>query len=461
MAEGEIAALRKLRATLKRKVTIRLKTLNQQLTDKLLDHSLYKSQLQDIEVDRSGISNYDEKINQIMCKGDLAEKAAEFYEKELEEQVMYGSQLNLELNKFKGFLVEESQSTDGSLAELAVQMRLNETKPPPLQCGNFSGREKDKLAFNCFINQFNAVIGDKKNLSNASKLAYLVGYLRDYALSIVKHLAINDDNYPVAIKLLEKEFLNKQLLIDETLKTILKATPDYSNDPDYISVKVYLNEIRVYVHELAAQGLNFLEDQSAGLAMISHIVFNKLPLPIKSELIHMLGKVYPNLNEIFDKCPEAISILNSTRSVRPKNFKNNHQQMTVEKPKPSSKSHNYKHSTTPKNTFQNYKNTNPKEGNIECKLCGAQGHNMSHCHEYITYENKVARLNQLSLCTRCAGSGHDETQCYGKQGKLKFPCKICGTKEHFTVLCPLAGQTTSGKTNLGLCLAQAHRNIDS
>lgn len=65
---------------------------------------------------------------------------------------------------------------------------------------------------------------EAKSLSNASKLAYLVGYLRDYALIIVKHLPINDDNYLDAIKLLEKEFMNKPFLIDETLKSIMKAT---------------------------------------------------------------------------------------------------------------------------------------------------------------------------------------------------------------------------------------------
>ena len=177
-------------------------------------------------------------------------------------------------------------------------------------------------------------------MSNASKLAYLVGYLRDYALTVIRHLAINDD-YQVAIKLLEKEFANKQLIIDETIKNIMKATPSYNNDPDYTSVKVYLNEVRAYVYELKAQGLDFLEDQSAGLTMISHVVFNKLPMPVKSELIHLLGKTYPNLNEIFDKCPEAIAILNSTRSVRPKNFKNNpQQQMMVEKPKQMNSNYN-------------------------------------------------------------------------------------------------------------------------
>ena len=246
-------------------------------------------------------------------------------------------------------------------------------------------------------------------MSNASKLAYLVGYLRDYALTIIKHLSINDANYGEALRLLEREFLNKPFLIDETLKNIMKATPSYSNDPEFTSVKVYLNEVRAYVYELRAQGLDFLEDQSAGLAMLSHIVFNKLPLPVKVELIHLLGKTYPNLNEIFDRCHEVIAILNSTgtntsnstRSVRPKTFKINpqHQEM-VDRPRHVNT--NSKHSSTPKNTFQNYKNTNTntKEITLECKLCGSHSHNMSHCYEFKTYDSKVARLNQLSMCTR-------------------------------------------------------------
>ena len=137
MAEKEITSLRRLRATFKSKVTIKLKTLNQQYVDNILDSSLYKSQLKDIEHERDNIRIYDEKINLIMCQHDYADKAPEFYEKELESQVNFESQLNVQLNKYKEFIVEESQSTDKSLAELAVQMRLNETRPPPLECGIF------------------------------------------------------------------------------------------------------------------------------------------------------------------------------------------------------------------------------------------------------------------------------------------------------------------------------------
>lgn len=80
-------------------------------------------------------------------------------------------------------------------------MNSTESKPPPLNCGTFSGIEKVKFTFNTFLNQFNIAVGYKKHLSDATKLAYQIGYLGDYA-PFVKHLSITDCNYNVAIHML-------------------------------------------------------------------------------------------------------------------------------------------------------------------------------------------------------------------------------------------------------------------
>ena len=74
--------------------------------------------------------------------------------------------------------------------------------------------------------------------------------------------------------------------------------------------------------------------------------------------------------------------------------------------------------------------------------------------------DKIARLKDLSLCIRCAGSGHNENNCYGKQNKLRFECQLCKWKEHITPLCPSLNESQSTiKTNVSLCLAQ--RSFDS
>ena len=59
-----------------------------------------------------------------------------------------------------------------------------------------------------------------------------------------------------------------------------------------------------------------------------------------------------------------------------------------------------------------------------CKLCASEGHTMGKCETYPNYEAKLDKILELSLCTRCAGSGHNESECYGKKDKLKFPCLL-------------------------------------
>lgn len=93
-----------------------------------------------------------------------------------------------------------------NLLQLVSQIKFRKTKLPHLSCGTFSGREKDMFAFNTFLNQLHNVKGTRKYLSDATKLACLIGYLRDCALSVVKHLSITDVNYKVPINILEREF---------------------------------------------------------------------------------------------------------------------------------------------------------------------------------------------------------------------------------------------------------------
>ena len=111
-----------------------------------------------------------------------------------------------------------------------------------------------------------------------------------------------------------------------------------------------------------------------------------------------------------------------------------------------------------KGTLQNFKNISTK---FACKLCGGQGHSLGQYNNYTSYEEKIVRLSELSLCTRCAGSGHNENNCFGKQSKLRYECRICHVKEHITPLYPTHKEKPNPqiKTNISLCLAQ--RSLDS
>ena len=80
-----------------------------------------------------------------------------------------------------------------------------------------------------------------------------------------------------------------------------------------------------------------------------------------------------------------------------------------------------------------YKDANTE---LKCRLCGAQGHSMLGCQKYNSYQLRLHRAKFLGLCILCASNRHTEYHCPGKMNEIKYPCKICKIKKHFTALCP-------------------------
>jgi len=110
-------------------------------------------------------------------------------------------------------------------------------------------------------------------------MTYLKSYLTGYALKVVSHLKTNDENYSVAMSLLESEFLNKEQLIDDLFGKLIKLKPE--SDTDLYHTKLYINEVRCLLSDLKNYGKDLLED-SASEQFVSHIVFFKIAYFIPS-----------------------------------------------------------------------------------------------------------------------------------------------------------------------------------
>ena len=216
---------------------------------------------------------------------------------ELDSQADYLN-LSLELDEFEDYLVvkREDLTATNKLVDLLSKLEATEGKLPPLQCGT----EKDKFAFSNFLIQFENVIGHKKSLADSAKLSYLINYLKGYALKLVNHLAVCDENYSIALKLLKDEFLDVDYVVGETYRNLLQARLPFKDDPEFRNVKEYINEVRSYLFELKHYGVDLLEEKTAGNSFVSHIIFNKLPFIFKKELSSRVQKAYPTLQDIFD-----------------------------------------------------------------------------------------------------------------------------------------------------------------
>ena len=153
------------------------------------------------------------------------------------------------------------------------------------------------MEFKNFLTQFSNCIDACCTLSNANKLTYLRSYLSGYALKIITHLSVTDDNYDVAFSLLKEEFLDIPYIVDESFKTLLSSSPSF--DTAFDGLRTYVNECHAIIHDLKQYDIDLMEEDTAGCKLLSHIIFSKLPTSVKRELIHKVDNNYPSLTEIF------------------------------------------------------------------------------------------------------------------------------------------------------------------
>ena len=153
--------------------------------------------------------------------------------------------------------------------------------------------------------------------SDKAKLSLLKSYLSGYAAQLLSHLTLEEASYEVAIKLLTEEFLDIPLIVDEIFKRLLDASPKY--DANFFNVKQFLSETCADSSELrTSYNLDFLEEETPGFRIISHIIFTKLPSILQRELLHKVGTNYPTIKDIFDNYNETIKTL--TKTSRKNNF---------------------------------------------------------------------------------------------------------------------------------------------
>ena len=133
--------------------------------------------------------------------------------------------------------------------------------------------------------------------------------MRDYALKQVSHLSLTDSNYKVAINSLMEEFFNKEFIIDEILKNILKVMLCEEYYPEFWNIKYYLSEIKSYLYELQQYNANFFQEGSSGNILISQMITNKIPKIVEKELINTINNNYPSLEQIFNSYKEVLKTL--------------------------------------------------------------------------------------------------------------------------------------------------------
>ena len=213
----EILRIQNSRRGYKSCITVALNKLHRQD----LDLILFKKQE---DLINKWITKIDDLNNEIITKC-----ALENIEVNLDEENEYLISINEELSNIENGIqivgLNNSNNTstveDNNFKSLvgAIAGLQNNAITPKLTCNKFSGKTNNKFEYKNFMVQFTNCTANMT--MNSAKLAYLRSCLSDFALQIISHLTVTEDNYDVAINLLNDEFLDEEFIIDEIFKQIL------------------------------------------------------------------------------------------------------------------------------------------------------------------------------------------------------------------------------------------------
>ena len=259
------------------------------------------------------------------------------------------------------------QSTVPVVSQAPIHVKL-----PELKIGHFSDNKNDSFDYFRFMSSFNNALDSVPNVKKSVKLVYLKSYLGGRALALVENLAIEDDSFDVAVRLLNEEFFDKDYLINETLTSIVnhKSCSTLEMNMQFISF------IKAKLAELEKFQIKLLDSDSDGLILLSNIVRSKLYSPFLKELCRKLSFNYPTANNIIENASSINKLIN-----------------------PSGETSNSKPASS--NTVKSDNEKSKSDQNSGCRFCLRTNHSSLHCKKFLNHSMRKAKALELGLCIRC------------------------------------------------------------
>lgn len=379
---------------------------------------------------KSKLDQFNERHSEALWndKGD-----SEGFEKLLQDDLQSCDTYNHKVFKALAQLEEGSFETvahhTSEINRIGCQLKL-----PQLPLPEYSHAEGESLEL--FLNGFEAII-EKYNLSSYEKFVFLQKQLHKEPLTLIKSIEKSNQSYEVAIELLTKAFastLNQQY---ETIQRISKLKLGYKDDP-----YKYISEIRIIKESF--KNLKIDAD-----IIMQYFFWNGLNESFKTQLVQIVNKSKPSLNEIIDNYFEANDrYLNVTKSYKEKSLNQNISSKVLQCSQQSLSDMAKSNLKPTTNLAVNIsKNFNSREFK-QCALCVADkkkdiDHVISKCNVYVDAKAKLDKLEAMKNCAKCANSNHLTRDCRFHFYKSCFYCN----RNHFSYLCRNSEPGKSQSTN--------------
>lgn len=286
------------------------------------------------------------------------------------------------------------------------------TKLPKLQLTKFDG---DIQKWPEFWAKFESSI-HKQNLSKADKLSYLFTSVEGLALEALRGIDITNENYDLAIQILEKRFGDKDLVIDahyEALNKLEKATEN--------ACRITLDTINKHLRILKALGENIEGN------FFRNIIYNKFPQNILYELNLLLpkerklDKIIETLEKIIQAKERSVGVPADPVS-NPSTTEALHVKVINRK--------QFKRKLLEEKEHKG----GSKRFKRQCTFCGGD-HFDDQCKDFKTSTLRRKKLASKRLCFKCFQSGHIARRCTSR-----LTCFYC-KGNHNRALCNSKGDS--------------------
>ena len=455
---SEIEPLRASRAGLKAWVTRYVKSITDMQSKGTL--TLCKLQKQESLINEriNRILEIEEKISEVYIKYKIAENdparekdADETHSFILSSQNAVANCEELLTNNKQVVKVDSNDLTRNELLEALGKM--NNPSSTVLDCQEYHGNESDKWNFGQWLPQFFSVVKNNPGWDEAAKLTYLKAKIKGNAKNVIRSVKQGPEGFKQAIAALKHHYLNVKAHKDHLFSKLYNSKP--ATGPEYSKTEQYVAEIRAILLDLKDNySCNLLDESSGGYEFVSHLIFSKLPFDVQNALITKIGSQYPTFNQIYNEHMEVIYNLNRLKRKKAEMHKeSNPPKVKQIAPSESAPADNF--------ASQASKVVKPDKDQIyHCRFCNADGHANAYCKYYPNHETRKARCIELGLCSLCTLPNHTSDKCFGKNNKLRYPCKRCQSAGHVAAMCDNA-KSNLKQAQTNVCLSTNIQNLSN
>ena len=316
--------------------------------------------------------------------------------------------------------LESFRANANANANVNVNNVITKKKPgrlPEVKLNVFKGNFEE---WETFWSSFRANVDVRDDLEKTTKFIYLVQSLEGEPKEMISGLAINDDNYSVALYIIRDRYANESKHTNVLMQKFHTMSTPKHNSKD---LRVFLTEYRKIKHQLS----RVLDFQASEL-VIKSIVVHKLPFQTFDRICDIyvthdftLEQMETGIQQKVNKLEQAVLALAKGAVIK---------QVGVNSPSQTSPTKQFKSKT-----------------NHRCSYCSGE-HVAHECIKYKTVQSRRDRVMHLRLCYNCLTPGNPSKMCHSTK-----TCRSCGAQHHSS-LCYKTRTNSSDNTSQNANVSQ-------